>query len=263
MNILETIASRTVERIAEEKKQISVEAVRRDAEYEAKGREAFRFERALKQPEISFICEVKKASPSKGIIAEQFPYLDIAKEYDAAGASCISCLTEPFWFLGKDEYLREIVQNVSIPVLRKDFTIDEYMVYQAGAMNASAVLLICSILDDVQLKAYGELADELKLSALVEAHTEEEIERALKSGARIVGVNNRNLKNFDVKFDNCLNLRKMVPDDIVFVAESGIRTPEDVKLLRENGTDAVLIGETFMRAENKREMLERLKGNID
>ena len=260
MNILETIAEKTVERIAEEKKYKSPETVRREAEEAAKARTPFLFAEALKKPEISFICEVKKASPSKGIIAEDFPYLDIAKEYDVAGASCISCLTEPYWFLGKDAYLKEIVQNVSIPVLRKDFTIDDYMIYQASAMNASAVLLICSILDDGQLKAYGELAAELGLTALVEAHTETEIERALKSGAGVIGVNNRNLKNFDVKFDNCLKLRKMVPDDIVFVAESGIQTPEDVKLLRENGTDAVLIGETFMRAPDKKAMLQKLKG---
>lgn len=260
MNILETIAEKTVERIAEEKKYKSPETVRREAEEAAKARTPFLFAEALKKPEISFICEVKKASPSKGIIAEDFPYLDIAKEYDAAGASCISCLTEPYWFLGKDAYLEEIVQNVSIPVLRKDFTIDDYMIHQASAMNASAILLICSILDDGQLKAYGELATELGLTALVEAHTETEIERALKSGAGVIGVNNRNLKNFDVKFDNCLKLRKMVPDDIVFVAESGIQTPEDVKLLRENGTDAVLIGETFMRAPDKKAMLQELKG---
>ena len=260
MDILDTIAVKTRERIAEEKKECPVQDVRRKAEEAAKEREFFRFENALKEPELSFICEVKKASPSKGIIAQEFPYLDIAKEYDAAGADCISCLTEPYWFLGKDQYVQEISQAVSIPVLRKDFTVDEYMIYQASLIGASAVLLICSILDDAQLKAYRELADELGLSALVEAHTEAEIERAMKSEARMVGVNNRNLKNFDVKFDNCLNLRKEVPSDVIFVAESGIKTAEDVQLLRENGTDAVLIGETLMRAADKRAMLNNLKG---
>lgn len=261
MDILDTIAARTRERIAEEKKNIPLREVRAEAEEAAADRGPFRFEAALRQPELAFICEVKKASPSKGIIAEDFPYLQIAQEYEEAGASCISCLTEPYWFLGKDAYVREIAQTVSIPVLRKDFTIDEYMVYQASALGASAVLLICAILDDAELKAYGELAAELGLSALVEAHDGREIERALDAGARIVGVNNRNLKNFDVKFDNCLNLRRLVPEDVVFVAESGIKTPEDVRLLRENGTDAVLIGETLMRAENKKEKLQWLKGN--
>lgn len=259
MNILDEIAAKTKLRIEEEKKKIPLAMLRRQAE-EMPHSEAFLFKRALASEDISFICEVKKASPSKGVIAEEFPYLQIAKEYEAAGASAISCLTEPYWFLGKDEYLKEITENVSIPVLRKDFTVDEYMIYQAKVLGASAVLLICAILDDSQLKSYGQLARELGLSALVESHTEEEIERALKADAEILGVNNRNLKNFQVDVKQSRRLRSLVPKEVLFVSESGIKTPEDIKVLRENGTDAVLIGETLMRAADKKEMLDKLKG---
>ena len=203
---------------------------------------------------------MKKASPSKGVIAPEFPYLKIAREYEAAGAAAISCLTEPYYFRGSDEYLREIAQEAGIPVLRKDFTVDEYMIYQAKALGASAVLLICAILEDGQLREYRELAEELGLDALVEAHDERELERALASGARIVGVNNRDLKTFEVDVDTSVRLRRLVPPEILFVSESGIRTPEDIRRLRENGTDGVLIGETLMRSPDKRAALEELNG---
>ena len=209
---------------------------------------------------MSYICEVKKASPSKGVIAEEFPYLQIAREYEAAGARAISCLTEPFWFQGADSYLKEIAQNVHIPVLRKDFTVDPYMIYQAKALGASAVLLICAILTDEQLRSYRELAEELSMDALVEAHDETEVERALKSGAKIIGVNNRDLKTFTVDCKNSIRLRNLAPEDVVFVSESGIRTAQDIHLLAENRVDAVLIGETLMRSENKKAMLETLNG---
>ncbi len=217
---------------------------------------SFPFARTLAQEGISFICEVKKASPSKGLIAPDFPYLEIAKDYEKAGASAISCLTEPFYFQGQDQYLREIAQTVQIPVLRKDFTVDEYMIYQAKTLGASAVLLICAILDDGQLSAYGQLATELGLSALVEAHDEEEVERALRADAKIVGVNNRDLRTFKVDINNSLRLRRLVPPEILFVSESGIRTAEDIRNLRENGTDAVLIGETLMRSKEKERLLK-------
>ena len=266
MNILETIAVRTRERIAEEKKQVSFAAVRQMAEEKARtekqeqnGMFPFQFQQALSGRDIAFICEVKKASPSKGIIAEEFPYLEIAKEYEQAGASAISCLTEPFWFLGKDAYLKEITDTVQIPVLRKDFTVDEYMIYQAKNLGASAILLICAILDDSQLASWHQLASELGLSVLTEAHTEEEIDRALKAGAQILGVNNRNLKNFTVDVEQSRRLRSMVPEDVLFVSESGIKNHEDIQVLRENGTDAVLIGETLMRAADKNAMLDELK----
>lgn len=260
MNILTQIADRTRERIQEEKAKNPLSQVRHAAEENKRLLAPFLLEKKLREPDISFICEVKKASPSKGIIAEKFPYLQIAKEYQEAGASAISCLTEPFWFLGSDQYLKEIAKTVSIPVLRKDFTVDEYMIYQGKMLGASAVLLICSILDQQQLRDYIQLADELELSALVEAHTPEEIEQALNAGARIIGVNNRNLKNFQVDVSNSLNLRKLVPRDVLFVSESGIQTSKDIQNLRENGTDAVLIGETLMRAPDKKKMLEDLKG---
>ena len=219
----------------------------------------FAFETALKKPELSFICECKKASPSKGLIAPDFPYLTIAKEYETAGADCISVLTEPKWFLGSDRYLEEIASSVSIPCIRKDFTVDEYMIYQARLQGASAVLLICSILTPQQMESYLEVCESLGLSALVEAHDESEIEMALNAGARIIGVNNRNLKDFTVDTENSRKLRDMVPSDLVFVSESGVRTAEDVAAIAKSGADAVLIGETLMRAENKTEKLAELK----
>ena len=226
MNILEKITERTKERIEEEKKIVPLEEVRRQAEEKGIKDQIPAFEQALRADGLSFICEAKKASPSKGLIAPDFPYVEIARDYEAGGAAAISCLTEPFWFRGSDEYLKEIVQNLSIPVLRKDFTCDEYMIYQAKSLGASAVLLICAILDDGELRAYRQLAKELGLDALVEAHDEYEVDRALNLGAEIVGVNNRDLRTFQVDMNNSIRLRKMAPDNVVFVSESGIRTPE-------------------------------------
>lgn len=267
MNILTEIAEKTRERVKIQKMDRPLFELRAQAELlSARISEAgmtlapLPFEAALRAPGMSFICEIKKASPSKGVIAENFPYLQIAAEYEEAGASAISCLTEPYWFQGSDNYLKEIAKKVNIPVLRKDFTVDEYMIYQSKVLGASAILLICAILDDEQLKSYLSLAKELGLSVLTEAHSEEEIERALKAGAGIVGVNNRDLKTFTVDLNTGLDLRKKVPDGICFVSESGIRTSEDVKRLYENGTDAVLIGETLMRASDKKAELARLRG---
>ena len=262
-NILDRIAAKTRERISVEMRQVPLSEIRRQAEWILQDSRDFSslsgsFRRALARPGISFICEVKKASPSKGVIAEHFPYLDIAREYEAAGAAAISCLTEPHWFLGSDQYLKEIASQVSIPVLRKDFTINPYMIYQAKAYGASAILLICSILDDAELHDYMQLADELHLDVLTETHSAGEIERAVNAGARIIGVNNRNLKDFTVDIHNSERLRELVPENIVFVSESGIKTPEDVGRLYQNKTDAVLIGETLMRSSNKKAELEKL-----
>lgn len=257
--ILEELAAAARERVRAEKQKISPEVLRRMAE-DMPGKTGFPFEQALRAPGLSFICEVKKASPSKGIIAEDFPYLKIAKEYEQAGASAISVLTEPTRFLGQDHYLREIADKVSIPVLRKDFTVDGYMIDQAKVLGASAVLLICAILDDEELAEHLAHAGALGLSALVEAHDEAEVERALKAGAGILGVNNRDLRTFQVDVDNSVRLRRLVPSDVVFVSESGIRGPEDTKKLYENGTDAVLIGETLMRSADKRAALDCLRG---
>lgn len=220
----------------------------------------FEFEKALRKDGISFICECKKASPSKGLIAEDFPYREIARQYEEAGADCISVLTEPRWFLGSDEYLREIAETVSIPCLRKDFTVDDYMIYEARILGASAVLLICSILNPEQLKAYLKTCDRLGLSALVEAHDEEEVMMAIEAGARIIGVNNRNLKDFTVDTENSRRLRALIPEDVIFVSESGVKGPEDVAALREIGADAVLVGETLMRAQDKKAKLAELRG---
>lgn len=264
MSILNEIAARTKERIAEEKFKVPLRELisQQNSDLAKHAEEKISFLEALKKPGMSYICEVKKASPSKGLIAPDFPYLDIAKEYEQAGASAISCLTEPFYFRGADRYLQEISQAVNIPVLRKDFTVDEYMIYQAKAFGASAVLLICAILDNSQLKAFGELAQELGLDALVEAHDQWEVDRALKLGAKIVGVNNRNLHDFTVDMGNSIRLRNMAPADTVFVSESGIKTAEDIRILYENKVDAVLIGETLMRNPDKKAALGALNAGI-
>lgn len=258
MTILDEIAGKTRERIAKQKEKFPLEVVRKQAEA-LKADTGFPFEQALKKPGVSFICEVKKASPSKGVIAEDFPYLQIAKEYEAAGADALSVLTEPFYFQGENAFIQEITKEVKIPVLRKDFTVDEYMIYEAKTLGASAVLLICAILEPEQLKAYQDLAWKLGLSALVEAHTEEEIQMALSAGARVIGVNNRDLKTFQVDIKNSIRLRKMVPQEILYVSESGIKTAEDIQALQENYTNGVLIGETLMRSADKKKMLDELK----
>lgn len=217
------------------------------------------FEKALKAPGMSFICEVKKASPSKGLIAPDFPYVDIAKDYEAAGASAISVLTEPEYFLGSNEYLKEIRRHVSVPLLRKDFTVDPYQIFEAKVIGASAVLLICALLDTETLRTGIHLCDSLGMSALVEAHDEEEIKSALQAGARIIGVNNRNLKTFSVDFSNSIRLRSLVPDGVLFVAESGVKSADDIRLLHEAGVDGVLIGETLMRSADKKKILDSWK----
>ena len=258
MTILDQIAEYTKKRIAAQKERVPENDLKKRAFALQRG--DFCFERALKKKDISFICECKKASPSKGVISGNFPYLKIAMEYEAAGADAISVLTEPKWFLGRDEYLEEIAENVSIPVLRKDFTVDEYMIYEAKCLRASAVLLICAILTAEQLRRYIDICKELGLCALVEAHDEKETEMALECGAKIIGVNNRNLKDFSVDPDRSLSLRRLVPENVLFVSESGIKDAEDVRRVRAAGADAVLIGETLMRAQDKRAVILKLRG---
>ena len=258
MNILDQLADYARQRVEEAKRQTPLAEIKRQALALPKG--DLRFEKALTKPGLSFICECKKASPSKGLIAADFPYLQIAKEYEAARADAISVLTEPKWFLGSDRYLEEIASAVSTPCLRKDFTVDDYMIYEAKLLGASAVLLLCAILDDAQLREYLALCDGLGLSALVEAHDEAEVDRALNAGARILGVNNRDLKNFTVDTENSRRLRARIPEDVLFVSESGVRTAEDVARLAAIGADAVLIGETLMRAPDKTAKLRELKG---
>ena len=253
-SILTTIADYTHFRIAEKKMKKPLSELKKEAEA-LPPLTGFPFEKALRQKDINFICECKKASPSKGVIAEDFPYLDIAREYEAAGAACISVLTEPKWFLGSDRYLAEISRAVSIPCLRKDFTIDEYMIYEARVLGASCVLLICSLLSEETLCRYLQLCNKLGLSALVE-----EIADALWAGARMIGVNNRNLADFTVDVHNSERLRRLVPPEVLFVAESGIKTAEDIQVLREAKVNGVLIGETLMRSSDKKAMLDTLRG---
>lgn len=258
MTILDQLADHARERVAAAKAALPLADLRRQAEALPKG--DFAFEKAIRKPGMSFICECKKASPSKGLIAPDFPYLEIAKAYEAAGADCVSVLTEPKWFLGSDGYLRDIAAAVSIPCLRKDFTVDEYMIYQAKLLGASAVLLICAILTPRQLGEYLDLCDDLGLAALVEAHDETEIRTALDAGARMVGVNNRNLKDFTVDTENSRRLRTLVPEGVLFVAESGVRDGADVRRLRDSGADAVLVGEALMRAPDRTAKLAELRG---
>ena len=257
--ILDTIVEATKVRVAQEKKVETPEAVKAAA-LALTSDTGFPFEAALRQQDFNFICEVKKASPSKGIIAEHFPYLDIAKEYEVAGAAAISVLTEPDFFKGDKKYLQEIASTVKIPVLRKDFIIDEYQIYQAKVWGASAILLICACLDVPTLTKFRKLADSLGLSSLVEAHDEKEVQMAIDCGARIIGVNNRNLKDFTVDVQNSVRLRNLVQDDVIFVSESGLETPEDIQVLRDNNIGVALMGETFMRSPNKIEKLAYLYG---
>ena len=258
--ILDKIIEATKIRVAQEKQVESPETVKAAA-LALPSDTGFPFEAALRQQDFNFICEVKKASPSKGIIAEHFSYLDIAKEYEVAGAAAISVLTEPDFFKGDKKYLQEIASTVKIPVLRKDFIIDEYQIYQAKVWGASAILLICACLDVPTLTKFRELADSLGLSSLVEAHDENEVQMAIDCGARIIGVNNRNLKDFTVDVQNSVRLRNLVQDDVIFVSESGLETPEDIQVLRDNNIGVALMGETFMRSPNKVEKLAYLYGS--
>ena len=258
MSILDELADYARQRVHLNKQAFSEQDIKARALALPKG--SFEFEQALSKGGISFICECKKASPSKGIIAQDFDCVGIAEEYEKAGADCISVLTEPKWFLGSDEYLKQTAKAVSVPCLRKDFTVDEYMIYEAKLLGAKAVLLICSILPKEDIRRYIGICDTLGISALVETHDRDEIACAVDCGARIIGVNNRDLKDFSVDISNSARLRELVPSDVLFVAESGIKTPQDVEALRQAGADAVLVGETLMRAADKKAMLAQLRG---
>lgn len=260
--ILDILADTARERVKKYKEAVPLEKIKtlaKEKECIIGKAGGFPVEQALRKEGISFICEIKKASPSKGLIVKEFPYLEIAKAYEAGGADCISVLTEPSRFLGRDAYLEEIAKTVKTPVLRKDFTVDPYQIYQAKVLGASMVLLICALLKEETIREYIRICDSLGMSALVEAHDEEEIAMAVKAGARIIGVNNRNLKDFTVDVHNSRRLRKMVPPYVLFVAESGIRSHEDIKVLKEAGVNGVLIGETLMKSEDKKAMLRELR----
>ena len=266
MNILDKICETTKERIEKEKQKISLVEVRKNAESikNLEKEKYFDFEKAIgKKEKINFICEIKKASPSKGIIAENFDYIEIAKDYQKAGADAISCLTEPHYFLGADEYLKAVKETVNIPVLRKDFIIDEYMIYKSKNIKADAILLIAAVLDKYKLKDYFDIANDLGLSSLFEIHNEVELEKVLNLNPRIIGVNNRDLKTFEVDINNSVRLRKFIPNNIIFVSESGIKCREDIKTLEENKTNAVLIGESLMTKKDKAKEIKKLKGIVD
>lgn len=258
MNILDDLAAHARERVTADMTEIPLEAMKELAAAKGEG-QGDAFLSALKRPSLSFICEIKRASPSKGLIAPDFPYISIAREYETAGADCISCLTEPKWFLGSDQIFREIRSEVGTPMIRKDFTVSEYQIYQAKAMGANAILLICAILGQKELENYLYLCDELGLAALTETHNEEEITMVVETGAKIIGVNNRNLKDFSVDFSNAERLRNCIPSDRIYVAESGVKSPDDAKILKKIGADAVLIGEALMRSEDKTAMLKALR----
>lgn len=257
-DILAEIAERTRERVAGQKKSVSLKEMAAQAENACGNRCAYSFRDALSGEGIHLICEVKKASPSKGVIAEKFPYVEIAGDYERGGASAISVLTEPYYFLGSNDYLKEIRKEVSVPILRKDFIVDEYQIYETKALGADACLLICAILNQDTLKQYLGLAHQLGLSALVETHDAVEIEMAVKAGAGIIGVNNRNLKDFSVDIGHSQELRRLVPDGAIFVAESGIREKEQVGQLYREGVNAVLIGEMLMRAPDREAAVREL-----
>jgi indole-3-glycerol phosphate synthase len=259
-DILSTIAAKAAERVEKRKMQLPQDLMQGAVKRMVDKKADFPFEAALRKGGISMICEVKKASPSKGILDDEFPYLQIAAEYEKAGADAISVLTEPDWFLGSDRQLTEIRQSVNVPILRKDFTVDSYQIYEAKLIGADAILFICALLDLPRLKEYIDIAHGLGLSAVVEAHDEEEVRAALEAGARIIGVNNRDLKTFQVDLDTSIRLRSMVPDDILYISESGIKSPNDIKKLREHQVDAVLIGETLMKSSEKKKLIADLRG---
>lgn len=260
MSILDDIVLATKKRVEIEKTRLPLEDLLAQKMPEST---SFAFEKALKESQISFICEVKKASPSKGVIAEEFPYTQIAKQYEEAGAAAISVLTEPDFFQGKNEYLTAIRQVVSLPILRKDFIVDPYQIVQSKHLGADAILLICSILSPQQLSEFIVLADELGLSAITEAHDEKEVQMALEAGSRVIGVNNRDLHTFKVDINNSVRLRKLAPKETLFIAESGIQTAEDIDVLEKNHVDAVLIGEAFMKERDKKAKLKELKGELE
>ena len=258
MNILDALAAHAAERVRLDKEHISLSEIRKLAAETGRGN-GERFYEAIAKKEMSFICEVKKASPSKGVIDPVFDYLKTAESYEKAGADAVSCLTEPKWFLGSDDIFRQIRRTINLPMLRKDFTVDEYQLYQARLMGADCILLICSLLETDVLMHYLDICGELGLAALVETHDEEEIRTAVHAGARMIGVNNRNLKDFSVDLENSARLRDRIPADILYVAESGVRSPEDAGMLRRAGADAVLVGEAMMRAEDKKAFLDAMR----
>lgn len=215
-------------------------------------------ESKINDNQSAVIAEIKKASPSKGLLRENFEPAEIAKSYAAHGAACLSILTDKDYFQGDEDYLQQARAACELPVIRKDFIIDPYQVYEARVINADCILLIVSALDDETLHALFHLAGELQMDVLMEVHDEQEMKRALTTGARLIGINNRNLRTFETSLDTTLKMLDMVGEDHILVTESGIHTRDDVQLMRDNGVHAFLVGEAFMRAENPGEKLAEL-----
>lgn len=256
--ILDDLVAATKKRIEQEKQQVSPTLMQQKAD-NLPNKDPNAIIQLFLQPKLHFIAEIKRSSPSKGTIVEDFPYLEIAQQYQQAKIDAISVLTEPHFFHGDIQYLKEISQNVTTPLLRKDFTIDPYMIYQAKVNGASLILLIVAILSDSQLREYLQLAEQLGLAALVEVHDEKELDQALNAGAKIIGVNNRNLKDFSVDLNNSLKLRPLVDSSIPFITESGIKDKDDIARLKQANVNGVLIGETFMKAPDRIEKIKQFQ----
>lgn len=256
--ILDDLVAATKQRLVEEKKQVPLIELKQQAQ-QIPNRDSQTIINKFLEPKLHFIGEIKKSSPSKGTIVDDFPYMKIAQEYQDAKIDAISILTEPTYFQGKLAYLKEISKTSNVPLLRKDFTIDPYMIYQAKVAGASLILLIVAILDDEELISYLKLSQKLGLAALVEVHNENELQRALKANAKIIGVNNRNLKDFTVDINNSLKLRPLVPKQIPFITESGIKTSADIKKLKRAQVNGVLIGETFMKAPDRVKIIQKFQ----
>lgn len=257
--ILDMLAASAKRRVEAAKSLVPLNSIKKKAFEIAKSGQHYCFENSLMHDGVSFICEIKKASPSKGLIAPVFEPEITAREYASAGAAAISVLTEPEYFLGSNEHLTAVKEAMTLPVLRKDFTVSEYQLYESKVIGADAVLLICAILNVDTIRKFLDICDELYMSALVEAHTAAEVETALEAGARIAGVNNRDLNTFEVDFNTCLKLRSLVPNNVLYVAESGIKSREHISLLRDAGVNAALIGETLMRSADITATLADLK----
>lgn len=253
-----------------EKRKIQLECEKAAADFETVkkaaeklDRQCISFKSALAKPDrLSVISEVKKASPSKGLIRPNFDPVKIAKEYETCGADAVSCLTEEHYFQGSSEYFKAIRQAIGLPMIRKDFIIDEYQIYEARLMGADAILLIAAVLGDEKLKRFGDIAHSLGLDILAETHDESELERVLALDFDIIGINNRNLKTFEVTLETTAKLAGMIPEGKVIVSESGIRDNADMKAVRGYGADAVLIGETLMRSGNIGATLTALREDV-
>lgn len=258
--IIDDIVASTFERVAENKKRNSIDKLARLA-FEKPINKDYPFEKALRnKANLAYIMEIKRCVPTKGEITRNFDYKSIAKEYEDIGATAISVMTEPDYFKGDDDFLAEIARIVKIPVLRDDFIVDEYMVYESKLLGADAITLICSVLDEITLMRCLNLAENLGMSAVVEAHSSMQVKKALRVGAKIIAVNNCDLRNFEIDMNNSLELQKMIPEDVIFISRSGVKTYQDICKLEENNVNAVMVGEVLMRSHDKRKTFEILQG---